>query len=323
MTRVQRPQPTEKTKRRQGFTLIELLVVIAIIAVLIGLLLPAVQAAREAARRSQCTNNFKQIGVAFQNHHDVHKSLPSGGLEWWRDRNGTGGASTPPTFQCPGTPVGADLQNWGWMYQLLPFLENRALWKEPDDRVVGQAFVKPFLCPSMRPRTFLYGGGSYGPTPVMRAMADYVGNGGTWGSWNPAVGSNALDGPIGYSGKAAKFQHMMDGLSPTLFAAEKYLDALPSSSRCNDDQGWTDGWDNDTMCFANGQFGSAGPAVTPLRHGYAPALGSCGLYFGSIHQTMISVFCDGSVRNIAFAVDATVWTRVCSGKDGKAYSLGN
>src|SRR5437773_3843562 len=113
--------------RRRGFTLIELLVVIAIIAILIALLVPAVQKVREAAARTRCINNLKQMGLAFHGYHDVYKAFPSGGLTW---------VGNSRTFE-GNVPAGHDAQVWGWGFQILPYIEQMPIWSIPAGTSAG------------------------------------------------------------------------------------------------------------------------------------------------------------------------------------------
>lgn len=174
------PRPSGRTERG-GFTLIELLVVIAIIAVLVGLLLPAVQAAREAARRAQCTNNLKQIGLALQGYHDTHNTFPAGG--WIAVYN---------------QPLTNNM-NIGWSAVILPWLEQNALYSEVNlsylynaavNSTAAYTVLQVYLCPS-EPRQTLWN--KYpGPPPDQfpSADADY---GGMYGP--RALGSGFTNNP--------------------------------------------------------------------------------------------------------------------------------
>src|ERR1700676_1337681 len=135
-----------RTPRRPGFTLIELLVVIAIIAVLIGLLLPAVQKVREASSRLQCQNNLKQLGIGMHAHHDALNRLPPGG------------ANDEPPF---GTQAGSS-GNWGssWMVYILPYIEQDNIYRQWNfsgqpavfntnkNTVANNGEIKTYFCPS-------------------------------------------------------------------------------------------------------------------------------------------------------------------------------
>ncbi len=197
---------------RQGFTLVELLVVIAIIGVLIALLLPAVQAAREAARRSQCSNNLKQLGLALHNYYDTNKRFPA--------------ATGPCTRPNPTSGACQGWNGWGGLAPLLAFVEQSALadritwdvywnWNGPgtnDNRFVAETFVNAFLCPSDPADDLDYG--NMGPT-------SYNLSHGPVSTWD--VGS--IDQIVGPFDRMywCKMADIRDGTSNTIAMAEAML----------------------------------------------------------------------------------------------------
>jgi prepilin-type N-terminal cleavage/methylation domain-containing protein len=131
---------------RFAFTLVELLVVIAIIGVLVALLLPAVQAAREAARRTQCMNQVKQIMLSMHNHESAKRAFPGGGIHPW--------PKIQDYLSGPGgTPFGPDKQGLSWGFQILPYLEGQATYNIKTQTQMEQTAVPMFSCPSRRPLT--------------------------------------------------------------------------------------------------------------------------------------------------------------------------
>ena len=203
---------------RGGFTLVELLVVIAIIGTLVGLLLPAVQAAREAANRMSCTNNLKQIGLAVTVHHDAKKTFPSG-------RN-------------TRDPMGVS-----WAFRILPFMEETAIHASYvatarcDDTVNSRAMRTPvtaFFCPSRRAPNATRNFDNNNEAPLVLAAAaggDYSANAGTYFNYNPAEGG-AVDGrqagPI-HTFSAVRAAWVTDGLTQTFAVGERHLPPVDPS----------------------------------------------------------------------------------------------
>lgn len=141
---MKRVVPPIRSTPGSGFTLVELLVVIAIIGVLVALLLPAIQAAREAGRRTQCGNQMRQMCLALQNHESSLKIFPSGGIDPW---------PSIEDYAAGGKPFTAPKQGLSWAFQLLPYLEQNAVHNLVDSAQLPRTPVELYFCPSRRPPT--------------------------------------------------------------------------------------------------------------------------------------------------------------------------
>jgi prepilin-type N-terminal cleavage/methylation domain-containing protein/prepilin-type processing-associated H-X9-DG protein len=280
---------------RGGFTLVELLVVIAIIAVLVGLLLPAVMKVRETANRIRCGNNLKQIGLAFQNHHSAFGIFPTGG--WY--------SYTPPTY-AGGQPLVGRTQQAGWGFQILPYVEADTTWRggnattDPQRAVVAIGATNPlFFCPSRRdPQSITYGD-NYQPRltggKITHALCDYA------ASNKEGTGAVRQFDPV-------RITDIADGTSNTLLIGEKRMNRTYLGIKQTDDnQGYTCGFNNDTIRKTN----------RPPQPDYFAQSGDGGGLFGSSHPGVVNfVFADGSVHPVSYGVDATVFKYLGQKDDG-------
>jgi prepilin-type N-terminal cleavage/methylation domain-containing protein/prepilin-type processing-associated H-X9-DG protein len=198
-------------RKKDGFTLIELLVVIAIIAILIGLLLPAVQKVREAAARMKCVNNLKQIGLALHNFESANQRFPSGYLPATTYTDGA-------TDTAPG---------WGWATLILPYLEQDNLYRSinlnlpvqhSQNAAAVQQVVKLYLCPSdLAPTTAFAVPDAFGNTVVMAGAASYAACIGG----DESGTSDSLGAGVFYRNSLTRVADVADGTSNTIFVGER------------------------------------------------------------------------------------------------------
>jgi type II secretory pathway pseudopilin PulG len=305
--------------------MIELLVVIAVIGILVALALPAVQSAREAGRRVTCANNLKQIGIAFNLHHEQRGAFPDSGMNWWTARS-----KTPD-----GIPETSPKQNWGWAYQILPQMEQLNLWNMAKDEDVARAALPFYFCPSRRSPVALYSVQS-GMASGMRGAIDYAGNGGIGQNVLPRVATPA--GAIFTSGQSGStwpnqngtvvppvpyqinIVRIKDGTSNTVLVGERnYNMAKPNdSSNWDENNGWCDGYDWDSIRWAyNANTGHDG---TPARDRHNSSSGDYwDRRFGSSHPAGCQfVFADGSIHVVLYQIDLTVFQQLCHRADGQS-----
>lgn len=299
--------------RRTGFTLVELLVVIAIIGVLVALLLPAVQAAREAARRMQCGNHLRQLGLAFQTHHDAYLACPTGGNVVGAARSMTG-----------GTPNLMAEQSWNWAYQILPYMEQTPLHSDPNDAKVRATPLKMLFCPTRRsPQVWdINTGGSVG----LHAQIDYAGCRGTTSDGTDGMVARALSTPR----IVTRFQHATDGLSNTMLVGERswFVEwyRVPGGPESNWYRaGWVCGFDSADRTKSS-LVGIDSPIPDQRVNPVPPftVLDAMARRFGSAHPGGINVVSgDGSVRSVSYNVSAAVFINFCRRDDGNAFSPGD
>ena len=301
-------------RTRKAFTLVELLVVIAIIGILVALLLPAIQMAREAARRSSCSNNLKQIGLGLTMYHDTFGQLPAG----WRARDPDGDADHDWLGQ-PG---------WGWAAAILPYVEQDAVSEgsvhfelpitEHENEQARETVIKLFRCASdIGTDTFILEADDHGhlhanvtqdphdheQDEYVLATANYVGVFGTIDPHEVYEGGARADGPFVHN-QQFSFRDFLDGTSETFLVGER-TSRLSYST-----------WVGSIHGGEHGPARVVGVATFPPNSDYNEEVAVHN--FSSLHPAGTQfVAADGSVKLITESIDTRVYHALCTMAGGE------
>jgi len=302
-------RPDRPCRRARGFTLIELLVVIAIIGVLVALLLPAVQSAREAARRTSCSNNLKQMGLAMQNYHSAHDVFPPGYI-----------SLVSPNY---GPELGP---GWSWAAQSLPQMEQLAVFNsinfslqigDPGSQTAVLTTLSTYLCPSNSPDLGNVIVRNSGGTVLARlAPSQYIGSAGQFAPGNSPADNNG----VFFRNSQVGLRSIRDGSSQTLMIGERsrnvadatWVGVIPTAQICTNPR-----WRNPAECEPPAAFVLAhtGPDTSQawIDVPNFPQAGADD--FWSRHSNGCNfLFCDGSIHFLKQSINPKVFSALSTRK---------